>query len=97
MKLLLVGGAGHVGQLIVPYLLPHHALTGSYFRTHATFGPNSAKPFRPGSSLLARILSTQSLTGNASSKRSTASAPTIRYFPKRKLRSVSAERSYQHA
>ena len=27
MKLLLVGGAGHVGQLIVPYLKPHHQLT----------------------------------------------------------------------
>lgn len=26
MKLLLVGGAGHVGRLITPYLKPHHAL-----------------------------------------------------------------------
>jgi nucleoside-diphosphate-sugar epimerase len=26
MRLLLVGGAGHVGQLIVPYLQPHHTL-----------------------------------------------------------------------
>ena len=26
MRLLLVGGAGHVGQLITPYLKPHHTL-----------------------------------------------------------------------